>query len=149
MPIDFCIDHSRRLVIAHGFGVFTEGDIFGYQRDVWSRPDVAGYNELVDMSKVEKIELPLPATPSIMQLARTSAAKDTAQATKFAIVAPAEFAFGLGRMYQAYRGAEPNSTKEVGVFHSLAQAMTFLEIDAVEEFNSSQIAAADRGRIEG
>ena len=57
MPIVHRIDHERRLVVAEGRGIVTDQDVFGYQRDVWSRPEVAGYDELVDMSEVEDIAL--------------------------------------------------------------------------------------------
>ena len=53
MPIEFTIDHARRLVLATARGVLTGQDVFGYQRTVWSRADVQGYNELLDMRAVE------------------------------------------------------------------------------------------------
>lgn len=48
MPIEYTIDHERRLVLAKATGVFTDEDVFGYQKEVWSRPDVDGYSELVE-----------------------------------------------------------------------------------------------------
>ena len=39
------IDHARRLVVARGKGVFADADVFAYQREDWSQPDVAGYDE--------------------------------------------------------------------------------------------------------
>ncbi len=47
MPIEYLIDHERRLVMAKGQGTLTDEDVFGFQRDVWSRPEVNGCNELV------------------------------------------------------------------------------------------------------
>jgi len=44
----------RVLPGTHRLGVLSDADVFGYQKEVWSRPDVAGYNELVDVSAVEK-----------------------------------------------------------------------------------------------
>ena len=55
MPIEYRIDHDRKLVVAKGRGTVTDPDVFGYQREVWSRDDVAGYDELIDMSEVEHI----------------------------------------------------------------------------------------------
>jgi hypothetical protein len=46
--------------------------------------------------------------------------------SRFAIVAPADVAFGLGRMYQAYRTLDRRSTKEVGVFRTMREALAFL-----------------------
>ncbi len=44
MPIEFTIDHARRLVTAIARGTLTGQEVFGYQRDAWSRPEVQGYN---------------------------------------------------------------------------------------------------------
>src|SRR5262249_5706391 len=117
--------HERRLVTAKGRGVLTDEDIFGYQKEVWSRPDVAGYNELVDMRDVEKIAL--PSVKRIKDLAKLSSETDAAgQGSKFAIVAASDCAFGLGRMYEMYRALQFRSTKEVGVFRTLEEARDFL-----------------------
>src|SRR6266853_4481116 len=127
MPIEYRIDHERRLVIARGYGTFTSEDVFGYQRDVWSRPDVAGYDELVDMTQVEHIAL--PSAERVRELAKLSAAMDPRSShSRFAIVAPTEFAFGLGRMYEAYRNLDDRSTKTVSVFRTLDEALTFLGV---------------------
>jgi hypothetical protein len=125
MPIDYQIDHARRLVSAKSWGVMADADVFAYQKAVWTRPDVAGYHELMDMSAVENI-----ATPSIdrlRELARISAAMDVCSPSKFAIFAPSDLTFGFGRMYQAYRSLNERSVKRVGVFRSLAEALAFLE----------------------
>jgi hypothetical protein len=134
MPIDYQIDHSHRLVIARGRGVFSDADVFEYQRTVWSRPDVAGYDELVDLSAVEQIAL--PSSDRVRDLAWFSATMDTPRESKFAIVAPSDYAFGLGRMLEAYRRSEPHSTKKVGVFRTIAEALAFLEIESERPLES-------------
>ena len=133
MPIEHSIDHPRRLVIARGRGTLTGQDIFGYQREVWSKPEVAGYDELMDMGGVEHIAL--ESIGRVEQLARVSAAMDTpSRPSKFAIVAPDDVAFGLGRMYQTYRAFNERSTKEVGVFRSWKRALAFLGLEADAPF---------------
>lgn len=125
MSIDYSIDRMRRIVFARGRGVFTHRDVFDYQREVWSRPDVAGFHELVDMTDVQEIEQ--PSAQRMQDLADLSAATDPPTAeTKFAIVAADDLAFGLGRMYEAYRGMNTRSTKKVAVFRTLAEAMQWL-----------------------
>ncbi len=138
MPIKYWIDHARRLVWAVGHGTLTDQDVFGYQGEVWARPDVAGYSELIDMSAVGAIALPSAAR--VRDLAGLSAGMDgRGHASKFAIVAPSDLAFGLGRMYATYRGLEAGSKKQVGVFRSLGEAWAFLGVAAVprEEGNLS------------
>ena len=124
MPLTYEVDSDRRLVIATGHGVLTDGDIFGYQETVWSRPEVRGFDEIVDVTGVEKIEY--QSHQRVGKLAELSAGMDSPAKTRLAIVAPDATAFGLARMYQAYRGLQARSTKEVAVFRDLAQALQWL-----------------------
>jgi len=129
MPIVYRIDHDARLVVAAGYGVFTPAAVFDYQREVWSRPDVKGYDELIDMSRVTRIEVSEPHR--MKELAALSASTDDAAgSSRFAIVAPADIAYGLGRMFQTYRELNPKSTKSVGVFRTMEEALAYLEIDS-------------------
>jgi hypothetical protein len=129
MPIEYWIDHERRLVMAKGHGTLSHEDIFGYQRDVWSLPELVGYDELMDMSHVEHIAL--PSTERVRELARLSAGMDArSSSSRFAIVAPADLAFGLGRMYATYRSLDDRSTKQVSVFRSREAALAFLGISS-------------------
>ena len=129
MPIEYWIDHERRLVMAKGHGTLTHEDVLGYQRDVWSNPALAGYDELMDMSHVEHIAL--SSTERVRELARLSARMDDrSSASRFAIVAPTDLAFGLGRMYETYRNLDDRSTKQVGVFRSLDAALAFLGVSS-------------------
>lgn len=132
MPISYRIDHGLRLVVAAGHGAIVDSDVFDYQRDVWSRPEVAGYNELVDMTHVVHIHLLSPER--IKDLATLAAEMDLpGRSSKFAIVAPAHLSFGLGRMIQSHRELDPRSTKEVAVFKTLAEALTFLGVEGQVE----------------
>jgi hypothetical protein len=127
MPIEYSIDHARRLVLARGIGTLTDEDVFGYQKEVWSRGDMAGFDELMDMTVVTKIAL--PSMDRVRSLAHLSAGMDSpAPRSKFAIVAPSDLAFGLGRMYEMYREMETGSNKEVGVFRTLEEALVFLGV---------------------
>jgi hypothetical protein len=132
MPIKFRIDHTRLLVTARGYGVLTHQQIFRYQREVWSNPDVDGYNELMDMTDVTKIDL--PSHGNIQQLAEFAADMDNPfTPSKCAIVAPGDEAFGVGRMYQTYRDLAAGGTKTVGVFRSQTEAFNFLGIQEKPE----------------
>ena len=127
MPIEVTVDHARRLVMATARGTLTGKEVFGYQREVWSRTDVQGYNELLDMREVERIDL--PSVDNMRALAGLSASMDLpSQPSKFAIVATTDEAFGLGRMYETYRHLEEKGTKEVRVFRSLIEAYAYLAV---------------------
>lgn len=127
MPIEYRILHHLRLVAARGVGMVTAEDLFEYQREVWSQPELAGYNELVDMTQTKGIVSPSP--DKMRELAALSASMDTPPTwTRFAIVAPQDLAFALGELYEAYRRLEPKSTKDVSVFRTLPEALAFLGI---------------------
>lgn len=125
MAIDFEIDHERRLVTARGRGTFTHEDVYAYQTQVWGSSAVEGYDELIDMTDVQEIQM--PSMDSVPRLADLAARMDSPdKASKLAIVAKDDFAFALGRMYETYRGLDPRSTKEVRVFRSLPEALAYL-----------------------
>ena len=128
MPIAYRVDHEARVVVAAGHGVLTDSDVFGYQGGAWSRADVAGYNELIDMTHVDQIAL--PSADRIRDLATISAEMDDPKTrTRLAVVVTDNFAFGLGRMLQAYRELDRRSTKEIGIFRTMEEALAFLELE--------------------
>ena len=129
MPIDYVIDVNLRRVVATAHGTLTDADVFGYQRAVWSHPEVVGFDEIVDMTGVEHIDLPTPSGERMRALAALSAAMDDVAPSRFAIVAPTDAVFGLARMYGAYRQSESRSTKEVRVFRSMEDARAWLGED--------------------
>lgn len=125
MPIEYRIDRERRLVLAEGKGVLTHKDIMGYQREVWTRPEVQGFDELVDMSGVE--EIAETSSVGVREIAEVAVAMDQPEgASKFAIVAPGDLAFALGRMYESFREITPGSKKEVAVFRTRQEAFAWL-----------------------
>jgi hypothetical protein len=129
MPIDYVIDHEHRVVRTRVLGVMTDDDVFAYQSTVWSRPDVLGYDELVDMSEVRHIAL--PSITRIRDLANLSVQKDPpGRVSKFAIVAPGDIAYMMGRLYKAIRNATSGSTRKIGVFHTLPEALKFLGLES-------------------
>ena len=127
MPLAYRIDHDARIVLAVGSGIVTHADVFAYQTEVWSRPEVAGYDELVDMSLVTDVVASGDGARDLAALSATMDDKDTT--SRFAIVAQTDIAFGLGRMYQTYRALDRRSTKEVGVFRTMREALAFLRRD--------------------
>jgi hypothetical protein len=127
MPIEYRVRHDLHLVWAEAQGILLAEDLFEYQRTVWGRPDVQGFHELVDMSGVA--DIPAPSPDSIRALAALSATMDPPlPGSKFAIVAPDDLAFGLGRMYQTHRELTSTPTKKVAVFRTVPEALSWLGI---------------------
>ena len=127
MPLTYRIDPERRLVITRGSGTLKDAEVFGYQREVWSRPEVAGFDELIDMSAVTTILL--PSVERVRDLAELSAEMSRgAPRSRLAIVAPDDLAFGLGRMFDAHRENAAPGLKPVGVFRTMPKALAWLGI---------------------
>jgi hypothetical protein len=128
MPIAYRVDHDARVVVAVGYGIVTDADVFEYQRTVWSRSDVGGFDELIDMTPVTRIEGSSPER--VRELAQVAASMDSpASQSRLAVIASADVAFGLGRMFQTYRQLNEQSTKQVGIFRTTDDALAFLKID--------------------
>lgn len=125
MPISCRINHFRRVVLAAGHGILKDQDVFVYQKTVWSRKDIAGYDELMDMTDVQKI-VP-PSTARIRQLAEVASKMESSNSTsRFAILAPSDEAYGYGRMFQAFRAYQDGGTRNVEVFRTAEEVLVFL-----------------------
>lgn len=127
MPITYQIHHDRKLVQALVTGTLTREDAFTYQRDVWSLPEVRGYNQLVDATGMEGVDIPFPSADTMRELASLAAGMDDPELkTRFAIVATSALTYGLARMYATYRALDPRSTRVVSVFRSVEDALGWL-----------------------
>jgi hypothetical protein len=51
----------------------THDDVVGYQRERVSQPEVKGFDEMVDMTHVEHVDLPTPSGARVKSLAELSA----------------------------------------------------------------------------
>ncbi len=133
MAITYRIDFERRIVLAAVSGTLAEDQILAYQAEVWTRVDVTGFDELIDMSAVVSIEGPVPIADRIRDIAGAAAASDPLKGTsKFAIVAPGDLAFGLGRMYATFRELDSRTTRTVRVFREMGDALQWLGLDAFD-----------------
>jgi len=125
VPFDVRIDPEHKRVIATGRGSMAPEDFFEYQRSVWSSGELSGYDEVVDMTAVTAVGEPSP--DAIRDLSALAASMDPGAASgKLAVVAPADLVFGLARMYQTFRSLNPQSTKQVSVFRTMAEALAWL-----------------------
>jgi len=128
MPLAYRVDHEKRLVVTAGYGTLTDDDVFGHEREISARADTIGYDELFDVSHITGIALPSPER--VHDLAAEAAARDESRgSSRIAIVAPGDVAYGLGRMFQTRRELDRRSKTTVGVFRTMAEALTFLELD--------------------
>ena len=128
MPLEYRIDRERKVVFATAASILSDEDVFAYQREVWSRGDLAGYDEVVDLGQVEK--LALSSNDQVRALAELASAMDVPGASsRLAIVAPHDLAYGFARMFETYRTMNQRGTKVVSVFRSMQAALDWLDVE--------------------
>lgn len=128
MPLEYRIDLARRVVFATAGRILADEDVFTYQRVVWSREDLAGYDEVVDLGQVE--DLVLASGDRVRALADLASAMDApGVSSRLAIVAPQDLAYGFARMFETYRTMNQRGAKAVSVFRSMKAALDWLGVD--------------------
>jgi len=125
MPLRYTVDDEHHLVLTTGHGVLTDQEVFEYKQSVWSLPQVAGYDELLDLRDVERLDV--PSTERLRELARLSAAMDVGTPSKVAIVADDLVTAGVARIYEVMRRMDERSTREVSVFRAIEEALEWLK----------------------
>ena len=128
MSVKHYIDTSSQIIITTWDGDAVDIDfieaIQKYQKDIQTNTEYKHYNELVNFSNTKSIKL---TTEGIMSLGKIAASTDQSEnAKKLGFVVRNNLAFGLVRMYQAYRSFEKNSNKEIRVFKSEKEALDWV-----------------------
>ncbi len=132
MPAHHTIHTSTKLITTIWSGEAVDSELIDallkYQRDIKSKPDYYSYNEIVDFTKATDFNL---STAGIRRLAHLAANTDVQGIkTKLAIIVNIPLAFGLGRMYEVYRGLVPSVfKKDVRVFKNYNDALAWIEND--------------------
>lgn len=128
MSIEHRIDHAKRLVRTRAYGKLTDDEILAYQRELRSRDDIAGYNELFDLTDVEEFDT--LSAGKLREIAASAADLDSPeQPAKCAIVAPHSLHFGISRMYEVFRQLHPGTTKVTRSFAARQNALRWLKIE--------------------
>jgi len=129
MPASHYIDNKRQLIIttwegeAHGNELIEA--IKKYQKDIQNQPDFINYNELVDFSDVTNMKLTVDEIVNIGEISLNTDKEEIHR--KQAFVVSSKLVFGLGRMYQAYRGFSEKSYKEIRIFKNENDAFEWLK----------------------
>lgn len=129
MPANHHIDNNNQLIVTTWEGVacdieFIEA-IKKYQNNIQNRPDYINYNEVVDLSKVTVLKLTTKGIKTIGTIASNTDTKEINK--KLALIVSSNFAFGLARMYEAYRSFSKNANKEIRVFKNETEAFKWVK----------------------
>ena len=129
MPANHHIDNKNKLIITTWEGEardieFIEA-IKKYQNDIQNHPDYINYNEIVNLSKVTGFKLTTKGIKTIGEIASTTDKKEINR--KLALIVNSNLAFGLARMYEAYRSFSKSANKEIRVFKNEKNAFEWIE----------------------
>jgi hypothetical protein len=129
MPAEHKIDTNIRCIITTWSGEAADRALIEalavYQRTIKSRPEYATFDEIVDFSNASNYDLSVSGIQRLVELGSTTDAPGTR--TKMAIVVTTPVAYGLARMYQAYRGFMPHGSKVLRVFRTNEDARNWVE----------------------
>jgi hypothetical protein len=108
MPIDYVIDEERKVLVARAHGELCDADLLDYGQRLCDDESIKRANhELVDLTGV--LSSSLVSAEGVRELARFWHGEYARlSASKLAIIAPTDLAFGLGRMYQMLRDDGPD-----------------------------------------
>ena len=135
MPISYHAEPAKHRIVAEASGAIGQQDLFAYQKDVGARPEWAGYDELFDVSHVASLlDIRIDNLKALADLAASM--DQPGLPSKFAIVAPQDLYFGLGRMYESLRESAPHSSRRIAAFRSRAEAERWLETPVDEPANA-------------
>ena len=129
MPANHNIDTKAQLLITTWEGEardieFIEA-IKKYQKDIQSHPDYINYNEVVDFSNVTGINLTAEGIKNIGTIASTTDQNEVNRKLAFIVSSP--LAYGLARMYEAYRSFSKKGQKEINIFKNEKDAFEWIQ----------------------
>ena len=122
---DITVDRERRRVVTTWGALVTDASLLSYQKSVWDDQGVHGFDEMIDFSGLEEIEV---TTEGLEAVAHLAAGMDGAAGrSRFAIVVGDSLSYGLSRMYEAFREMDEKSTRQVMIFKRRADALAWLD----------------------
>lgn len=118
----FDAEHNLLTVVLEG--AIEDEDLLKYARRVTEGADIpSGHDELIDLRTAEEARV---SSPTLRRVADLFSGSDrTPERTRVAIVAETDVAYGLSRMYQAFRSESP---LDLRVFREMADARAWLEL---------------------
>lgn len=129
MPANHYIDKKRQLIITTWEGDAHDIEfikaIESYQNDIQNHPDYVNYNEIVNLSEVTSFKL---STYGIQTIGKIASSTDKGNINrKLAIIVSSNLAYGLARMYEAYRSFSKNSRKKISIFKNEKDAVEWIQ----------------------
>jgi hypothetical protein len=126
MSIRGNIDHKRGLVLLIAGAEISEEDFaLSLDYDAWADPRVLQYPVLLDLRRVIRIDT---SHDTLREFAWRTHVQEQNKRARVAVVVRHPSVFGLARMFQMIREAQPGNTVEIRVLTDMAQARRWLGI---------------------
>jgi len=129
MPVKHDIDTKAKLLITTWEGVALDVDfieaIKNYRDTIQSKKEYRDFNEVVDFTQVTKIKLTTNGIKNISNIASNSDQQDVN--SRLAFIVTSDLAYGLVRMYEAYRSFSKNAKKTIRVFKNRHDAFEWVQ----------------------
>ena len=119
MPVSYRIDSDTGIIVTVGEGPVTDEDLLAHVQSLAEDTAAAGLDELVRV-RVDEI---LVSADGVRRAGSFMRERGRNAPHKLAIVAPSVAAFGMARLYEAYR---EHPGVEIRVFHEELEARAWL-----------------------
>jgi len=129
MPAHHHIDSKTQLIITTWEGEARDIEFIEalkkYQKDIQNHTDYILYNEVVDLSNVTNIKITTEGIKTIALIASNTDKENSNR--KLALIVSSNLAYGLAKMYEAYRNFSKNACKEICVFRDENDAFDWIK----------------------
>lgn len=124
MPIEHEFDAGARVLLVRMSGIVTDEDVLAYAEMITSDETLdPAHDELIDL---REIETPLATTRTLRRVADLFRSFERQpESVKVAFIATSDAAYGIARMYQAFRA---ESAAEMRVFREMDEARSWLDL---------------------
>lgn len=130
MPAKHKVDIKAKLIITSWVGDASDKDFIDaltdYQIKFQNHPQYWDFNEVVDFSKMSNIKLTMEGLKKIGEIAARSDSSKFQR--KLAIVVRSTRAYGIAKLYEAYRNISKKANKEVRAFINEKEAYEWVKI---------------------
>lgn len=125
MPIDHQFDLPNRLLRVRMFGLVTDDDVLDYAEAITGDDSLDPvHDELIDL---RELDTPDASTDTLRRVADIFRKYERQpESVKVAFIATSDAAYGIARMYQAFRA---ESAADMRVFRSSEDAHAWLGLD--------------------
>ena len=127
MPLLVRIDRNQRIIFADGEGVVTDEDLMAYVREYLDGNELAGFDELFDLSAADLHDLTYMGLSTVA--AAAAATDPDASPIKIALLVSEAQGMIVSRLYQSLRESK-GGKRETRVFWDRTECREWLGLDA-------------------